>query len=58
MGNLNQIVKEFTLNGGAVAVGIATTKSLAGGPPSTDLIYVLPDAKSAICLPYHWIRMQ
>ena len=49
MGNLNRIVTEFTQSGGAVAVGIATTKSLAGGPPSADLTYVLPDAKSAIC---------
>ena len=33
---------------GACAVGIATVETLAGGPPSTDLTYVLPEAKSAI----------
>ena len=33
---------------GAGAVGIVTTGMLAGGPPSTDLAYVLPKAKSAI----------
>ena len=33
---------------GAGAVGVVTTEMLAGGPPSTDLAYVLPDAKSAI----------
>ena len=33
---------------GANAVGIVTTEMLAGGPPSTDLTYVLPNAKSAV----------
>ena len=33
---------------GASAVGVATIESLAGGPPSTDLSYVLPTARSAI----------
>lgn len=33
---------------GASAVGIVTTEMLAGGPPSADLTYVLPTAKSAI----------
>ncbi|CAB1056739.1 Iron-sulfur cluster-binding protein [Olavius sp. associated proteobacterium Delta 1] len=33
---------------GASAVGIVTTEMLAGGPPSVDLAYVLPNAKSAI----------
>jgi epoxyqueuosine reductase len=31
---------------GAGTVGIVTTEMLAGGPPSTDLAYVLPNAKS------------
>ena len=31
-----------------MAVGIATTETLEGGPPSTDLTYVLPEAKSAV----------
>ncbi len=33
---------------GANAVGITTTEGLAQGPPSTDLSYVLPGAKSAV----------
>ncbi len=33
---------------GASAVGIVTSAMLEGGPPSTDLTHVLPDAKSAI----------
>ncbi len=33
---------------GACAAGVATTETLAGGPPSTDLDYVLPGAKSAV----------
>jgi epoxyqueuosine reductase QueG len=33
---------------GASAVGIATIDTLAGGPPSTDLTYVLPTARAAI----------
>ena len=45
---LSQLVKDFVMNAGAVAVGIATTETLKGGPPSTDLTYVLPEAKSAI----------
>ncbi|MBU2647614.1 epoxyqueuosine reductase [bacterium] len=45
---MSQTVKDFALGGGAIAVGIATTETLAGGPPSTDLSYVLPDARSAI----------
>ena len=48
MERMSQTVKDLTLGGGAVAVGIATTETLKGGPPSTDLSYVLPGAKSAI----------
>jgi epoxyqueuosine reductase len=33
---------------GADLVGIATVETLSGGPPSADLTYVLPEAKSAI----------
>lgn len=33
---------------GATAVGISTTETLASGPPSADLTYVLPGAKSAV----------
>jgi epoxyqueuosine reductase QueG len=33
---------------GAFKVGIATTKTLFGSPPSADLTYVLPEAKSSV----------
>ena len=45
---LSELVKELALCQGAVAVGISTVETLAGGPPSTDLSYVLPGAKSAV----------
>jgi len=41
-------VKDLARCYGAGAVGIVTTEMLAGGPPSTDLAYVLPNAKSAV----------
>ena len=41
-------VKDLVMGAGAVAVGIATTETLAGGPPSTELSYVLPEARSAV----------
>ena len=46
--DMNQLVKDLVLNAGAVDVGVATTETLAGGPPSTDLSYVLQDAESAV----------
>ncbi len=49
MDELTETLKEMALTLGAFKVGIATTKTLAGGPPSADLSYVLPEAKSAIC---------
>ena len=33
---------------GVVHSGVATPETLKGGPPSTDLSYVMPSAKSAI----------
>jgi epoxyqueuosine reductase QueG len=39
---------DFVMSQGACAAGIATTETLVGGPPSTDLEYVLPGAKSAV----------
>jgi len=41
-------VKELALCLGAAAVGITTNDTLAGGPPSVDLAYVLPGAASAV----------
>lgn len=48
MKNLSRIVQEFVLIEGACVAGIATVETLEGGPPSTDLSYVLPGARSAI----------
>ncbi len=39
---------DYLVSAGACAVGIATTDTVAGGPPSVDLSYVLPGAKSAV----------
>ena len=46
--DLNQVVKDLVLNAGAIDVGVVTTETLEGGPPSTDLSYVLNGAKSAV----------
>ncbi len=40
---------DFVKGLGACEVGIATLETLAGGPPTTDLTGVLPQAKAAIC---------
>jgi epoxyqueuosine reductase QueG len=48
MKKLSRIVREFVRIEGACAAGIATLETLAGGPPSADLTYVLPGAKSAV----------
>ncbi|MHA1728434.1 MAG: hypothetical protein ACTSWY_06845 [Promethearchaeota archaeon] len=34
---------------GAVSVGFATKDSLAGGPSTTDMTYVMPEAETVIC---------
>jgi epoxyqueuosine reductase QueG len=48
MQNLTDLVQEFTLHEGACKAGVTTLETLAGGPPSSDLTYVLPEAQSAI----------
>jgi epoxyqueuosine reductase len=48
MKDLNTMILEYPLLEGAIKSGIATLETLAGGPPSVDLSYVLPGAKSAI----------
>lgn len=48
MKELSRRVMEYLLGEGACAAGIVTVEGLAGGPPSADLSYVLPGAKSAI----------
>jgi len=46
---LNQEVEKFLLERGALKVGFTTAETLAGGPPSIDLTYPLPEAQTAIC---------
>jgi len=49
--NMNKLTRramELACCYGAVAVGAVTVENLKGGPPSTDLSYVLPAARSAI----------
>ena len=48
MEKITRRVKDLARSYGAVATGIVTTKMLEGGPPSTDLSYVLPNAVSAV----------
>lgn len=43
-----QIALEYPILEGAFKSGIATVDTLAGGPPSVDLSYVMPGAKSAV----------
>lgn len=45
---LTELLLDLGKTEGACATGICTTETLAGGPPSTDLTYVQPEAKSAI----------
>jgi epoxyqueuosine reductase QueG len=45
---LSEFAQKFLTELGASAVGVCTKETLAGGPPSTDLDYVLPGAKSAV----------
>jgi epoxyqueuosine reductase QueG len=45
---LTDFAVEFLTTQGACDVGVTTTETLAGGPPSTDLQYVLAGAKSAV----------
>lgn len=48
MDRLENEVREFLTKKGAVSVGFATLETLAGGPPSSDITYMLPEARSAI----------
>ena len=49
MEKITQRATSLAMCAGASVVGVTTTEKLAGGPPSADLTYVLPNAKSAIC---------
>jgi len=44
--DLDRTVKDLVLNAGAIDVGIVTTESLEGGPPSTDISQVLDGTRS------------
>ncbi len=44
----NEEIEAFLKERGAIKVGFATLETLAGGPPSADLTYVLPTARSAV----------
>jgi epoxyqueuosine reductase QueG len=48
MSELTRLAIDYLTIRGASAVGIATAETLAGGPPSVDLDYVLPGARSAV----------
>ena len=48
----SKTVIDFVKCNGVCAAGITTVKNLAGGPPSTDLTYKLPSAKSAVCFAF------
>ena len=49
MDELTATVREMPECLGAIATGVVTVDMLEGGPPSADLAYVLPTAKSALC---------
>lgn len=48
MSELENEIRQFLTDRGAIRVGFATRETMAGGPPSSDLTYVLPEARSAI----------
>lgn len=48
MEDLSKTVMDFVKCNGACVAGIATLETLEGGPPTVDLTYVHPEAKSAI----------
>ena len=50
MNLLTEQVLDFARSWGAAVVGVATRETLAGGPPSVDLEYVLPGARSAVSI--------
>jgi epoxyqueuosine reductase len=52
MDELSKTVVDFVESNGACAVGITTVEDLSGGPPSTDLTYKLPSARSAVCFAF------
>ena len=53
--SLSEDILKFAQDRGAIAAGIATVGTLKGGPPSADLNYKMPGARSAIsfALPFN-----
>jgi epoxyqueuosine reductase QueG len=45
---MSEQIKDVALENGACSAGISTIESLAGGPPSTNLEYVMEDARAAV----------
>lgn len=45
---MESMIEEFLMERGALAVGIATLETLAGGPPSADITYRMEGARSAV----------
>jgi len=48
MEKITDRAKDLAISYGACAVGVVTTEMLSGGPPSSDLAYVLPKAAAAV----------
>lgn len=48
MASLGKLLTNYALQGGAALAGVITRETLQGGPPSAELTYVLPDARSAV----------
>lgn len=48
MDDLSKTLIDYAMTNGAVGAGISTVETLAGGPPSVDLGYVLKGARSAV----------
>ena len=46
--SINNEIEQLLLDLGAVSVGFLNKETLAGGPSSTDITYLLPEAESAI----------
>lgn len=45
---LNGEIERILLDNGAIKVGFLTKDTLAGGPPSSDITYSMPEAQSAV----------
>jgi epoxyqueuosine reductase QueG len=48
MKELSALIRQYLKVEGVSGAGIPTIETLAGGPPSSDLTYVMPNAKSGV----------